>query len=464
MRDASTRLFGLLSLVAASASSACGDDVASSEGTGGAASVSSTTALASATSTSGSAGEGGSTPVYVPGLRAEYFDGYDDGAVLARVEPGIDHDWGADSPGDGVGADHFSARWTGMITASTTATYTLAVETDDGVRLWIGDRLVIDDWKGQLVTRNEATVTLSAGVPTPIRFEYFELDLDASARLLWSSPVLAEQVVPADHLETVDAPTGLSAPKPPYQNPVVAFDCPDPGVIALPTASPPSYDVVCTGGRFPIRTSRNLVSWSETGKKVLPDSKPPWAANGNRNWAPEIHQVGDAFVAYFTSVNGSNVLSVGAAHASSVLGPYEVTDAPLVQRAAGVIDPTFFEDDDGSRWLFYKIDGNAAGHPTPIFVRRLSDDGLSFAPDAEQQVLVNEPSTWEGGVVEAPWVVKRNGTYYLFYSGNVYDHRYRTGVARSSQLLGPYEKHGAPNPRKQRALGRPRTWLRRARG
>ena len=47
-------------------------------------------------------------------------------------------------------------------------------------------------------------------------------------------------------------------------------------------------------------------------------------------------------------------------------------------------------------------------------------------------------------MVEAPWIVLRDGTYYLFYSGNVYDSRYRTGVARASSITGPYEKHGAP--------------------
>jgi beta-xylosidase len=92
-----------------------------------------------------------------------------------------------------------------------------------------------------------------------------------------------------------------------------------------------------------------------------------------------------------------------------------------------------------------KIDGNAKGAPTPIFVRQLADDGLSFAAaSAPVEVLTNQSSTWEGGVVEAPWVVKREGVYFLFYSGNVYDHRYRTGVARANALLGPYEKRGAP--------------------
>ena len=45
---------------------------------------------------------------------------------------------------------------------------------------------------------------------------------------------------------------------------------------------------------------------------------------------------------------------------------------------------------------------------------------------------------------EAPWLIRRDGTYYLFYSGNVYDQRYRTGVARASRVTGPYEKHAGP--------------------
>jgi beta-xylosidase len=116
-----------------------------------------------------------------------------------------------------------------------------------------------------------------------------------------------------------------------------------------------------------------------------------------------------------------------------------------VQDAQGAIDATFFEDDDGRRFLIYKIDGNASGHPTPIYIRELAADGLSFAAGSRAtQILVNDAATWEGGVVEGPWLVRRFGYYFLFYSGNVYDERYRTGVARSTSLLGPYEKHGAP--------------------
>src|SRR6185436_7436125 len=75
----------------------------------------------------------------------------------------------------------------------------------------------------------------------------------------------------------------------------------------------------------------------------------------------------------------------------------------------------------------------------------LTADGRGFAPGSTRhQLLVNEPGTWEGGVIEAPWIVAHDGRFYLFYSGNVYDGRYRTGVARADSILGPYTKHGAP--------------------
>lgn len=456
--------FRTLILLAATAA-ACGDDAAtstssteaSSSGAGGDAAVSGNGGSGDVASAStgeggdgstsqggGSAASGGAAPEPYPGLHAEYFADYLDLAI-ERDEATLDVVWGVDGPGPGVAVDRFSARWTGFLVAPETGTYTLATETDDGVRVWVGDQLVIDDWNGHFVTRNEAVVDLIADTPTRLRVDYFELDIDASARLLWSSASLAEEVIPTSGLLTTGEPSALPGPRPPYTNPVIAFDCPDPGVVALPEADPPGFAAVCTGGTFPVRSSRTLVTWTDTGAVILPDGKPSWAANGFRNWAPEIHRVGEGFVAYFTSVNGANILSIGAASAPAATGPFTVGAAPLVEHADGVIDASFFEDDDGSRWLTYKIDGNAHGRATPIFIRQLSGDGLSFAPASQPvQILVNDGGTWEGGVVEAQWLVKRDGVYYLFYSGNVYDHRYRTGVARATSLLGPYEKMGPP--------------------
>jgi arabinan endo-1,5-alpha-L-arabinosidase len=226
-----------------------------------------------------------------------------------------------------------------------------------------------------------------------------------------------------------------------FTNAVLAQDCPDPGVIHVGD----TYTMACTGGSFRLRQSPDLVTWTDTGKAIFPEGKPPWASDGRRDWAPEIHAL-DAhrFVAYYTASDARGKLAIGVATASDPLGPWTDRGAPLVQHDIGVIDATFFLDDDGRRYLYYKIDGNQLGAPTPILVRELAEDGLSFLPgSSEQQVLVNDPSTWEGGVVEAPWIVKRDGIYFLFYSGNVYDFRYATGVARGSSPRGPFEKKGA---------------------
>lgn len=374
------------------------------------------------------------------GLRGEYFATYID-PVLTRTDPGLDLVWAAAAPDPALPPDRFSARWTGTLQAPTTATYQLILDSDDGVRVWLGDELVIDDWHGHFVTRNQVAVDLDAATPLSLRIDYFEIDLDASIRLLWASDTLPEQPIPASALQAAPASLPLPPPKPPYSNPVLPFDCPDPGVLTL---SDTDHYAVCTGGSFPIRHSRDLVLWSDTGAAILPDGKPTWAANGNRNWAPELHQRNDRYLAYFTSVDANNVLSVGVAHADSPLGPYAETEGPLVQHPLGVIDASFIVDDD-TPYLLYKIDGNSQGQPTPILARQLAPDGLHFADgSSETQLLVNDKNTWEGGVIEAPWLVHRDDYYYLLYSGNVYDHRYRTGVARSPALLGPYEKLGAP--------------------
>ncbi len=394
---------------------------------------------AGAGTTPGEDGEPAPAPP-VPGLHVEYFDGYHDNLASA-IEPTVDHVWKDGPPAATIGRDRFSARWTATLTPARAGKTKLIVDADDGMRLWLDDELVIDDWRAHFVERHTVDVDLDPAKPVQLRLEYFEADLDASVRLSWSADGLAEAIIPEDRFTTTNEGSGLPGPKPPITNPVLATSCPDPGVLATKDA----FYMVCTGGKLPLRTSRDLVTWATVPNAfVLADGKPTWADNGGRNWAPEIHPGGDGFLAYYTSVNANDVLSIGVASAPKPTGPWTDKGAALVQNALGVIDATFFRDDDGSQWLFYKIDGNSDGKPTPILVRKLTADGLSFAAGSTaKQVLVNDLA-WEGGVVEAPWVVKRDGRYYMFYSGNVYNHLYKTGVARATTLTGAWEKKGAP--------------------
>ena len=233
------------------------------------------------------------------------------------------------------------------------------------------------------------------------------------------------------------------------KNPVVAVNAPDPCVTRMPDGS---YVMVCTTNyneepdKFPLRRSTDLLHWSEPFGHVFPRGLTPrWAVEDF--WAPEIHVLAGGLICYFTARHTSGKRAVGVATATSIDGPWQDLGAPLVlDEAAGWIDAHLFEDPtDGALWLYYKGDFNGLKpkRPTPIVARRLAPDGLAFAGDPVT-VLVND-LPWEGTVVEGPWVVLREGRYYLFYAAHAYDRAdYCTGVARSDAPTGPFEKLGRP--------------------
>jgi beta-xylosidase len=188
--------------------------------------------------------------------------------------------------------------------------------------------------------------------------------------------------------------------------------------------------------------SRDLVNWTFTGEYVF-RSAPVWS-NGNDMWAPEIHKIGSTFAAYYVAASRTGRLCIGVATAHAILGPYADIGRPLVQdNAVGLIDPTVFTDGDGKHYLYYKSDGNAIGQPTYIYVQKLAVDGRSVT--GRPTPIIRNDRAWEGNSVEAPWVTKRAGRYYLFYSGNTYNTPgYAIGVARSSSPNGGFVKKATP--------------------
>ncbi len=143
------------------------------------------------------------------GLAAAYYDNADfTGTSVSRLDPTVNFDWASGSPATGIGADTFSARWTGQVTVPASGTWTFTTTSDDGIRLWVDGVQIINNWTNHGPTDNSGTITLSGGLRYDVRLEYYENGGGAVARLAWSGPGQAAQIVPATYLyPTVVLPT-----------------------------------------------------------------------------------------------------------------------------------------------------------------------------------------------------------------------------------------------------------------
>lgn len=91
----------------------------------------------------------------------------------------------------------FSLRWSGNVQPKFGEEYTFYTVTDDGVRLWVNDELLIDDWTSHAPQENSGRIFLKAGQKVKLRMEYYQGLGGASALLLWSSASQKkEQIAP----------------------------------------------------------------------------------------------------------------------------------------------------------------------------------------------------------------------------------------------------------------------------
>ncbi|WP_020386671.1 glycoside hydrolase family 43 protein [Kribbella catacumbae] len=229
-----------------------------------------------------------------------------------------------------------------------------------------------------------------------------------------------------------------------FTNPVYDNNFADPHVIAV---GDQYYAYATNGPLGNVQTlkSTDLVSWDQVGD-ALP-SLPAWTSPG-KVWAPEVAVQGtDRFVMYYTtSDTASGRQCIGVAVASKPEGPFvDKSSKPLICQVAegGSIDASPFEDSSGRRWLYWKNDGNAVSVDTWIYVSQLAPDGLTLT--GEPTRLIKQTLPWEGNLVEAPYVVERNGKFHLFYSANAFDKaEYAVGHALCTTPTGPCTKTGDP--------------------
>lgn len=133
------------------------------------------------------------------GLAAEYFANKDLQGAPRRppIDPQLNFAWGDGPPLPDFPSDNFSARWTGYLKVNEAGRYALEVASDDGVRLYVDDRLVIDEWRDHDVARHSFSTELAANVFYKIRLEYYENTGGASVALGWQRPhddLLAEAI------------------------------------------------------------------------------------------------------------------------------------------------------------------------------------------------------------------------------------------------------------------------------
>ena len=116
--------------------------------------------------------------------QGEYFNNQNlsGNPVLVSSDPALDLDWGFGSPAPEVMRDNFSARWSGTFQFNA-GRYSFTTYSDDGVRLYVDGKRVINSWRPMRGTRS-ATVDLSEGAHT-VRVEYFERTGRAQIRVSW---------------------------------------------------------------------------------------------------------------------------------------------------------------------------------------------------------------------------------------------------------------------------------------
>ena len=123
------------------------------------------------------------------GLAAAYFDNLTlEGMAQETTDPEINFNWLGSAPVPEVSAVQFSARWRGKLIAPESGDFTLAVAGDDGYRLFLDEKCVIDNWRDHGVETRSAVVNLEAGHAYDLRLEFFQNGGDALLRLLWSLP------------------------------------------------------------------------------------------------------------------------------------------------------------------------------------------------------------------------------------------------------------------------------------
>jgi len=209
-----------------------------------------------------------------------------------------------------------------------------------------------------------------------------------------------------------------------------------------------TYYIFHTGNGVSIKRSVDRIRWENAGRVL--DELPEWAGNlvpdktDNHLWAPDVHyRNGTWYLYYSVSTFGSNTSAIGLV-TNTVLDPddpgYRWQDqGPVINTRRGennynAIDPNIIVDDDGIPWMNFGSFWSG--------IKLLELDPATGKPASGDPELFSIASRPGSGAVEAPFIIRRNGFYYLFVSFDLccqgVNSTYKIMAGRSEELTGPY--------------------------
>ncbi|HEY1404224.1 MAG TPA: glycoside hydrolase family 43 protein, partial [Pyrinomonadaceae bacterium] len=204
-----------------------------------------------------------------------------------------------------------------------------------------------------------------------------------------------------------------------YTNPIFDEDFPDPTVIRAPDGFFYAYatQAMIAGKTINIQVarSRDLTRWERLGD-ALP-SKPVWANETQKFWAPHVSRHGGTFYMYYSAdPNTLTGLCLAVATAKHPQGPFTDIGKPLKCGKSFVnIDPMAYDDPRTGKRLLYWGSGFE-----PLRVQELAADRVSFKRGSRAREVVfpiktEDPANYQR-LIEGAWVTERDGYYYLFFS------------------------------------------------
>ncbi|KAL5432521.1 hypothetical protein PMIN07_007736 [Paraphaeosphaeria minitans] len=174
------------------------------------------------------------------------------------------------------------------------------------------------------------------------------------------------------------------------------------------------------------------------------------ASGSSGLWAPDVMRRTDGkYVMYFAAQDKQKISQhcIGGAIADTIEGPYHpVNDFHQCNRTAnGVIDPAWFKDADGSQYIVYKTEIPA----NFLEIREVASsgpaEGVRWIGNAVQLLRVNGQGFSDGNNIEAPYLFKRGGVYFLTYSTHItMDGSYDVQYATAKSVRGPYTRVREP--------------------